>query len=408
MRQLAREVVAANPRVQAQRQVVEQLRAKLSAARSGYLPKIDGSALIQRRRLDIIGSPSDQSFTLGEANAEARLPIADGGRTSAAIETARAELRNGEATLSGVINDTLLDLVRATATVQSARAVQGFVRQQHDAIAGELQATERRLQLHDATLTDVDQARARLASSDAALLDADEQVAATTSRFAAVSGRPAEAAPPVPDLPVGPPTLDEARVRAMEDSPALLAAQNAVAAGEGTVQAARANLAPSVELVAGYDYLTGGVANLFTGRLPSDRSAAYVGASARVPIFQRGAEFAEIRRAKAVRGQRQFEELETGREVVRDVELAWTRTRAARAIANAAHTAVAANESAVAGVTREAGLGARTTVDVLDAQNDLLSARITEQRATASEVDARATLLSALGALAPALLGDGS
>lgn len=406
MRQIARDVVANNPRVQAQRQVVAQLRARVAAAKSGYLPSVEGSAVVERRRLNTIGAAGDQAFTLGQGAVEARLPVADGGRTAAAVKTARAELENGEAILDGVINETLLGLVTAIEDVRRSRAIRQLVRQQHDAIAEELKATRRRLDLHDATATDIAQAEARLAAADAALLDAEEQTAASLARYVTVSGGPIAEVPPSPDLPVGPPTLDDAKTRAMKGNPTVRAAQSAVLAGRGTVDAARADLAPSVELVGGYQYLAGGVANLFTGRLPSDRSATYFGAEARIPIFQRGAEYAEIRRARALTGQREYQVHQAVREVTRDVEIAWERTRAARAIATASRAAVTANEAAVLGVTREAGLGARTTLDVLNAQGDLLDAQIILQRALASEVQARASLLSSLGLLADALIGE--
>lgn len=409
LRQVAQIVVDSNPRIEAQRQVVAQLRAKVAAARSGALPSFEGSALLQRRRLSVAGGPGDQSFTIGQGDVEARLPLADGGRTSAAVDTARAELENGQAVLETVIEDTLLDLVTAAADLQSALVVQGYVRQQRQAIAQQVSIAKERLEVRDATYADVAQAEARLASSDAAALDAEEAVAASALRFEAIAGvQPTPGGPDLPDLPVGPPSLDDATSRALADAPAMRAARAAAEAGTGLVRSAKAAFAPSVEAVAGYQYLTGGVANLFTGRLPNDRSATYGGVSARVPLFQRGSEYAELRRARAVSGQRAAQVAETAREVTRDLALSWERRRAAAAIVDAGRQAVIANETALKGVTREAQLGARTTLDVLDAQAELLTAKVTEQRALRGQFVARATVLNVLGLMRPALIGEAS
>lgn len=403
---LARMVYAASPRIQAQREAVKQARARLDAARSGSLPSVEGEALLQRRRLGVVNGPGDQTFNLGQASLEARLPLFDGGRTGAATATARAELGNAEAVLSDTVEQVMLDLVTALADTRSAAEVEAYVQQQNAALQSELALTERRLSIRDATLTDISQVQARLATSEAGLLDAQTQRAASRSRLEELVGAPiADATPPLPRIEAGPPTIEEAKQRAIGTSPLLRAARAAVAAGRGTVSAARAQLAPNVEAVVGVDYLAGGVANLFTGQLPNDRTAAFGGVSARVPLFQRGAEYAEIRRAKGLEAQRAYQLAQAEREVARDIEISWTRRQTAARIVGITGKAVIANESAVNAITREATFGERTTIDVLDAQRDLLTARIDQARATRAELVAQATLLAEIGALAGTLLG---
>ncbi|WP_158637936.1 TolC family protein [Sphingomonas ginsenosidivorax] len=404
---LAEMVYAANPRIQAQREVVQQARARLDAARSGSLPSIEGDALVQRRRLGVVNGPGDQTFTLGQASLEARMPLFDGGRTGAAKATARAELDNAEAVLNDTVEQVMLDLVTALADTRSAAEVEGFVQQQNASLQSELAMTERRLSVRDATLTDISQAQARLATSEAGMLDAQTQRAASRSRLEELLGAPiADETMALPQIAAGPPTIEDAKQHAIRNSPVLRAARAAVAAGRGAVSAARAQLAPNVEAVVGVDYLTGGVANLFTGQLPNDRTATFGGVSAHVPIFQRGAEYAEIRRAKGLEAQRMFQLAQVEREVVRDVEVTWTRRQAAARIVAIAGKAVVANESAVSAITREATFGERTTIDVLDAQRDLLTARIDQTRAARAEIVAQATLLAEIGSLAQTLLGS--
>lgn len=396
---LARTVVETHPRIQAQRAAVAALEARVDAARGGWLPAIQADGLSQRRRLTIHGGPGDQTFTAAEASVSARQPLFDGFRTPNAVASARAELESGRAVLAAVVEDVLLELVAATADVRRDQMVANYARQQYDAIADQLRGTSRRLDLGEATRTDESQARARLATSEAGLLAASEELATSASGFEAVSGTPAATNPELPPLPPLPANLEEARTAARSASPSLRAAQDTAEAARRAVGVARGSLLPAVDLVAGYEYLAGGVANLFTGRLPNDRSALFGGVELRVPIFQQGREYAEIARTKAVSAQRLAQVSQTERDVTRDIETAWARWQSANATIAAARTAVAANEQAAEGVRRESISGNRTLLDVLDAQNELLASRTALERAVRNEYVARATILAVLGRL---------
>lgn len=396
---LARTVVETHPRIQAQRAAVAALEARVDAARGGWLPAIQADGLSQRRRLTIHGGPGDQTFTAAEASVSARQPLFDGFRTPNAVASARAELESGRAVLAAVVEDVLLELVAATADVRRDQMVANYARQQYDAIADQLRGTSRRLDLGEATRTDESQARARLATSEAGLLAASEELATSASGFEAVSGTPAATVPELPPLPPIPANLEEARTAARSASPSLRAAQDTAEAARRAVGFARGSLLPAVDLVAGYEYLAGGVANLFTGRLPNDRSALFGGVELRVPIFQQGREYAEIARTKAVSAQRLAQVSQTERDVTRDIETAWARWQSANATIAAARTAVAANEQAAEGVRRESISGNRTLLDVLDAQNELLASRTALERAVRNEYVARATILAVLGRL---------
>ncbi|WP_375427459.1 TolC family protein [uncultured Sphingomonas sp.] len=111
-----------------------------------------------------------------------------------------------------------------------------------------------------------------------------------------------------------------------------------------------------------------------------------------------------MRRARAIEGQRGFQFAQVAREVARDLQIAWNRQRTAADITGAARVAVSANEDATMGVERESQVGARTTVEVLDAQNDLLSARIVLERSIRAEYVARATSLAIIGELQDVLV----
>ena len=124
-----------------------------------------------------------------------------------------------------------------------------------------------------------------------------------------------------------------------------------------------------------------------------------------VPIYQGGAEYSAIRQAKETLGQKRLD-LDTARDQVRQtVVQSWGQLEAAKANIDATTAQVQAAEIALNGVREEARVGQRTTLDVLNAQQELVNARVALVTAQRDRVVASYTLLSAVGRLAPQVLG---
>lgn len=407
MAALARKVVESNPEIVAQRHQVRIAEARLQGAEAGYMPTIEASGLVQRREIDVKnGGKGDSKYTAGQAAIEARLRFYDGNRTYNAVKVAKAELAATEAGLDATISDTLLELLTTAADVHLNRKVLQYSEMQSDAIGEQLRATSRRLEFAEATRTDEELARARLATSQAGVLAATEELNVNGYRFRAVSGQSGTIVPPLPALAAIPGSLVEAQRIAAEAAPRLRAARLSAQAGKAGVNFASGALLPQLDAVSGYEYLTGGVANLFTGKLPEDRSSLYYGLELRVPIFQ-PRDHAEIRRARALRDQRLSVTDSTFRTVAEEVASSWTQWQSAKSTIAAAESAVAATEQAAEGIKKEAVGGNRTLTDVLNAQNELLAARVTLERAHRNEFVARAGVLAAIGRLGPESILEG-
>ena len=133
--------------------------------------------------------------------------------------------------------------------------------------------------------------------------------------------------------------------------------------------------------------------------------SASVTAQLSVPIYQGGGEYATIRQAKETLGQRRLD-LDTARDQVQStVTQAWGQLQAAKAQIEATQAQVAAAEIALNGVREEARVGQRTTLDVLNAQQDLVNARVALVTAQRDRVVASYTVLAAVGSLSPQILG---
>jgi outer membrane protein len=405
---LARTVVETNSDIVTQRQQVKIAEARLAAAKAGFLPTIEANGLVQKREIDVKnGGTGDAKFIAGQASVEARLRVYDGNRNVNAVQVAKAELASAQAILDASISDTLLELLTSAADVHLDRKVRHYTQLQSDAIGEQLGATTRRLEFGESTRTDENLAKARLATSQAGILAATEELNVSGYRFRAVSGQSATIVPPLPALAALPASLMQAQSLAVLASPRLRAAQRNADAGRTGVYFAAGALMPHLDAVGGYEYLTGGVANLFSGRLPDDRSAVYGGIELRVPVFQ-PRDYAEIRRARAVRDQRLAQTDTAARTLTGEVATAWTRWQSAKGTILAAEAAVAAIEQAAEGIKKESIGGNRTLAEVLDAQNELLSARVALERAVRNEFVARAGLLAATQGLRPESILEGN
>jgi outer membrane protein len=124
-----------------------------------------------------------------------------------------------------------------------------------------------------------------------------------------------------------------------------------------------------------------------------------------VPLYQGGQEYATIRQAKETLGQRRLD-LETARDQVQsNVTQAWGQLAAAKAQIESTTAQVNAAEIALNGVREEARVGQRTTLDVLNAQQDLVNARVALVTAQRDRVVASYTVLAAVGSFSPQILG---
>jgi len=141
-----------------------------------------------------------------------------------------------------------------------------------------------------------------------------------------------------------------------------------------------------------------------TGNIPEQFQALGT-LAVTVPIYQGGAEYSTIRQSKELVGQRRLD-LATNRDQARaNVVQAWGQLEAAKAQIQAAQEQVTASEVALNGVREEARVGQRTTLDVLNAQQALVNARVTLVTAQRDRVVASYTLLFAVGRLGPQTLG---
>jgi outer membrane protein len=264
-------------------------------------------------------------------------------------------------------------------------------------ITSQLQAARDRFEVGEVTRTDVAQARARLAAAQSNLVANEGALARSREAYiAAIGSAPEDLAPP-PALPALPATLADAEGVALRTHPSVVAAQELVRVAEADVDRARAASRPTLTA-------TAQIASSGTAQ-DTQTDTATVGLQASVPLYRGGALSSQIRQAQATLDQRNAELQDAGRQVRQNVASAWANLTVARSSIEASRQQITAARVAFEGVREEARLGARTTLEVLDGEQELLNAQSNLVSAERDEYVAVYSLLAAMGLLTVQHLG---
>jgi outer membrane protein len=266
-----------------------------------------------------------------------------------------------------------------------------------------LRQTRDRFSAGEVTRTDVAQAESRLAGGRSQLSVAESNFVTSKATYRQVIGvdPPPKLAAAAPVDRLSPRTLDGAVARGRTEHPLITTAMYNVDVALHQVKIAEGALYPVLNAVGAVQQSNGSTASSTTIQTFSGSLAAQLS----IPIYQGGAEYSAIRGAKETLGQRRMD-LDTARDQVQQtVTQAWGQLDAAKAQIVATTSQVTASEIALNGVREEARVGQRTTLDVLNAQQDLVNARVALVSAQRDRVVASYTVLAATGALSPQILG---
>jgi outer membrane protein len=388
-----------NPDIVAARASVQAVDETVNQARAGFRPQASADAsygLGWNSNPGFGRSETTDPFNTGVSVSQ---PIFDGGRTLNSVRARTADVLAARARLTQLEQSVFFDVVTAFLDVKRDIQFEELARNNVRVIAEELRASEDRFSVGEVTRTDVSQARARLAESNANLASVTGQLERSRQNFRARVGLEPVNLGPNPAMPPLPQSLDEARAIALENHPLIAAVRADESAASSDVRAAIADLLPEVAAVASVDFSDDTV--LKSG--PSnDTLGATLGVRATVPLYQGGAEYSRIRQRQALASEARANILAEGRERQRIAEAAWTELLVARANIRSTTEQVAAAQLAFEGVREEAIVGSRTTLDVLDAEQELLDARTRLVESQRDEAVAAYGLLSAIGALTAA------
>jgi outer membrane protein len=397
-----------NPQLNAQRASLRATDEGVSQAQSGYRPKITASADIGAQYLNnrapnpVFGLPGNPTRTLilsfnnvpRGAGAQVSQTLFDSGATSNKVRQAESQVLAGRESLRNVEEQILFAGAQAYMDVLRDTATLNLQKSNVDVLEEQLRQTRDRFNVGEVTRTDVAQAESRLEGARSQVSAAEAQLKSSIASYRQIIGvEPKTLAPGRPIDRLLPPNLDGAVRIAIAGNPAVVGAFHAVDAAEFAVKIQEAALGPNVTL-------SGQVLQRYDFQVSNDqRTQAIAMATLTVPIYQGGAEYSAIRIAKEQLGQQRLVADQTRDQVRQFVIQAWSRLDAAKAQILAAQAQISASEVALNGVREEAKVGQRTTLDVLNAQQDLLNARVALVTAQHDRVVNSYAVLQGLGRL---------
>jgi outer membrane protein len=400
-----------NPTLNAQRASVRATDEGVPQALSGYRPRVNVNGSIGSQYFDT----TSRSQTLGVGNTYTQLSgnmtpnnygitatqtLFNGFQTSNRTRQAESQVQAARETLRVSEQSVLLSAVTAYMNLLRDAAILDLQRRNVEVLQEQLRQTRDRFNVGEVTRTDVAQSESRLAAGRSQVLNAEAVYKASVATYRQVIGvEPGRLAPGSPVDRFSPRTLPAATGLATATHPAVTSAQYSVDAALLQVKVAEGALYPTLALQGNVQQSN--EASLLALKTFSASAVAQLV----VPIYQGGAEYSLIRQAKETLGQRRLD-LDTSRDQVRQgVVQAWGQLEAAKANIDATQAQVQAAEIALNGVREEARVGQRTTLDVLNAQQELVNARVSLVSAQRDRVVASYTLLAAVGGLSPQVLG---
>ena len=391
-----------NPALQAERARLRAVDEEVPEALAGWRPTIEVAGDVGALYSNTDGMvPNSGSSTVAPYGfgLSAVTPLYQGGRVAAQLESAENRVSAGRAQLQAVEQSILLDTVTAYMDVLRYGAEIELSRSSERVVRRQLQAAQDRLEVGEVTRTDVAQAEARLAQAGAERVMAEGGVMSARAFFQQVIGAPPGTLswPPVP---MGlPETEEDALAAAAGGNPSIAASSFIARASEADIEVAASALRPQVAIV-------GDVRQRFDSSDLIESSAdASLKATVRVPLYQGGAANARIRQSKQISAQRRLQLDQTRRAVQEQVSHAWRALTSAQAQISAFESQVAAAAVALDGVEQETRVGLRTTLDVLDAEQEHFKAQINLVRAQREAIVAAYQLKAAVGALTARELG---
>ena len=392
------EAYRSNPTLQAARAQLRATDENVAIEKADGRPSVTGSAALTEVLIQNSTSFFAPARSLS-AGVDLGVPIYSGGAVKNSIRAAEQRVEAGRADLRGTESAIFSQVVAAYMDVLRGEALVGLSANQVQVLEVNLRATSDRFEIGDLTRTDVAQSQSRLALARGDLRSAQAGlIQARESYIQLVGSAPGELEPPppLPNLPDDPRMAVDV---ALDNNPDLIAARERAQAAGYDIDVAGASRLPRLSAFAGYDYqnFLGSVPDSPTGPSPQTADASSAGLTLSIPIFQGGRPAALQRQAQARASAALDQVIAAERDVIAQVRASYASYSAALAIIDSSREAVAAAELSLEGVRAENSIGNRTVLDVLNAEQELLLARVDLVTARRNAYVAGFSLLAAMG-----------
>ena len=399
-----------NPQINSQRAATRAADENVPIALSGYRPTVQGQAQLGEQYIDSLSkgsggigySKSTGTIATATYGLTTKQTLFNGFQTAAKTRQAEGQVFAARETLRNTEQTVLLSAATAYMNLLRDAALLELQRNNVKVLEATLRQTRDRFTAGEVTRTDLAQAEASLANGRSSLHAAESNYTTSKSTYVQVIGvEPARLTSVSPVDRHFPPTLNASLQKAAAENPAVTVAMYNVDAAVEAVKVQESALYPNLSLNGSFQKSFGSATQLSN----LESLGGSITGQLTVPIYQGGSEYANIRQAKETLGQRRLD-LDTARlSVQQSVTQSWGQLEATKAQIDANTAQVTSAEIALDGVREEARVGQRTTLDVLNAQQALVSARTQLVTAQHDRIVASYTVLAAVGGLSPQILG---
>jgi len=378
----------------------------VAIAKSGWRPTVTGSANIDYTSTHGFGST--RRITTGSFGVQINQTLFDGFQTKNNVAAAESQVKASVESLRNTEENILFNAASAYMDVIRDRQVAALTEQNLQFLTEQARAARSRFEVGEGTRTDVAQADASRATAVAQLSAARATALASAATYHQIVGdEPGKLKPASPLGKLLPASLDSALAVASAEHPAILATQHLVDAAAFTVKSSEGALLPQLTASAG-------ISDNYSHQVPGSFSnpngtttSADIGATLTIPIYSGGRTSAIVRQNKESLSEARIQ-VDVSRDQVRQALVtAWTQYISARENVDANAQVIAAAQLALNGVIEERNVGQRTTLDVLNAQNAVITAKINQASSEHDVVVASYAILSAMGRLSVDRLGLG-
>ena len=387
-----------NPDLNAARASLRAIDENVTIAKAGYRPRVSAvsEAKFTGTKLDkrpFFGHQKTRQVT-SSFGVTVTQQIFDGFQTLNRVRAAEANVLASREQLRANEISILLAAVESYANIARDQQIVSIRKQNLAFLQEQLKAAKARLDVGEGTRTDVSLAEAELAAAKALLTVAVSQLKQSEAAYVQIVGvAPTGIKQPSAARKAMPGSLDQAVATGMQENPTIISAMRSVDAAGYNVKVAEGTMLPGVSLQSDL------YKSVNDENGPADNLTGAVSARVVVPLYQGGAEYGQIRQAKEQLGQRQLLVDSARMEVQRTIVSAHAQYEASAAAIAAIGAQIEAAKMALNGVVEERNVGQRTTLDVLNAQQNVLDARESLVASQRDAVVASYSLIAATGQL---------
>ena len=391
-----------SPTLQANQAYLRAVDERVGQAKSSWRPYIglQGNASYAQQRFK--DYPNQDDFTydndMYDAGAVIKQSVFSGFKTISAVDLAETNVLMEREKLKQTEQSVLLSAAVAAVDVMQTKALLELQKNQEQVLERHYKSYQKRFSVGELTKTDVAQAEARLKGATAARIDAEGKLETAIATYVSLVGEKPSKKITINDLDKYlPKDLDTTINLMKQHNPSLKAAEYSVEVAKYNISLKRGDLLPSLDVSAGAGYQWGQPIPGPDGGNNYDGDYWQVGATLSVPLYQGGGEYAKLREAKQLENQARILLIQTERELTKITTQAWEVYQSTKASMDAIKAQIKASKMALDGVIREADVGSRTVLDVLDAEQEYLNYRVNLVSAERNMTAAALSLLSATG-----------